>query len=71
MSDLQKPIKQTKDEQLLEAAVRLLEYGTFHDNRYQQMSQESWQSSAINVSKQINERLKRRSYANVGPDSQP
>lgn len=57
------------DEHLLAAAVRLLEYVTFHDNRYGQMGTDEWQSAAINVSKQINERLKRERYAEIKASS--
>lgn len=59
--------KKLSDEELLAAAVRLLEYGTFHDNRYGQMGTDEWQSAAISVSKQINERLGRERYAEIGP----
>lgn len=49
-SDTQLPKeKRLTDEQLLAAAVRLLEYVTFHDNRYGQMGTDEWQSAACNV----------------------
>lgn len=68
MTSEQQRTSKTKlsDTQLLEAAVRLLECGTFHDNRYGQMSEVAWQESACNVAKQINERLGRARYADVG-----
>jgi hypothetical protein len=64
--------KLSSDEQLLAAAVRLLEYGTYHDNRYGQMGTDEWQSAACTVAKHINERLGRKRYAEIGhPEMKP
>lgn len=53
------------DEKLLKEALHLLEYATYHDNRYGQMTTEKWQDAAIDLEKRLCERLKVERYATL------
>lgn len=64
----EQPSKETKlpsDAELLERAVRVLEYATYHDGRYGQLTDERFQDEAIAVSKLICQRLGRKRYADI------